>query len=60
MRQAAEQGFGLGAAVGFHHAGNQPHALAQLGVGGLEHGVGLAHAGGGAEEDFEPAAAVPG
>lgn len=59
LRQAAEQGFGLGAAVGFHYAGDQSHALAHLSVGRLEHGVGLAHAGSGAEEDFEPAAAVP-
>ena len=60
LRQAAEQGFCLGAAMGFDHAGDHFDALAQLGVGGLEHGVGLAHTWRGAEEDFEPAAAVAG
>ncbi|KWV86860.1 hypothetical protein PFLmoz3_03597 [Pseudomonas fluorescens] len=60
LRQAAEQGFGLGAAVGFNHPSDQAHALAQLGMGRLEHGVGLAHTGRGAKEDFEPATAVPG
>ncbi|KWV74079.1 hypothetical protein PFL603g_02993 [Pseudomonas fluorescens] len=60
LRQAAEQSFGFGAAVGFDHPGDQAHALAQLGMGRLEHGVGLAHTGCGAEEDFKPATAVPG
>ncbi len=60
LRQTAEQGLGLGAAVGFDDAGDQLHALAQLSVGGLKHGVGLAHAGRGAEEDLEPATAVAG
>jgi hypothetical protein len=60
LRQAAEQRFGLGAAMGFDHAGDDFHALAQLGVGGLEHGVGLADAGRGAEENLEPATAVAG
>ena len=60
LRQAAEQGFGLGATVGFDYAGDQFDALAQLGMGGLEHGVGLAHPRRGAQKDFEPATAVPG
>jgi len=40
--------------MGFHHADQHFHPLAQLGVGCLQHGVGLADAGGGAEEDLEP------
>ena len=46
--------------MGFDDAGNDFHALTQLRVRGLEHGVGLADTGGGAEEDFEPATAVAG
>jgi len=60
LRQAAEQGFGLEAAMGFDHAGDDFHALAQLAMGGLQHGVGLAHAGRGTEKDLEPATAIAG
>jgi hypothetical protein len=45
LRQATEQRFGFGAAVGFDHAGDDFHTLAQLGVGRLQHGVGLADPG---------------
>ncbi|MNS64718.1 hypothetical protein D3C72_978550 [compost metagenome] len=60
LRQAAEQRFGFGAAMGFDDASDDFHALAQLRVGGLEHGVGLADTGSGAEENLEPATAVAG
>ncbi|MNK81429.1 hypothetical protein D3C87_1011710 [compost metagenome] len=60
LRQAAEQRFGFGAAMGFDDASDDFHALAQLRVGGLEHGVGLADTGSGAEENLEPATAVTG
>ncbi|GLO44426.1 hypothetical protein PPUN109347_09880 [Pseudomonas putida] len=53
--KAAEQGFGFGAAMGFHHPGQHLHTLALLSVGGLEHGEGLADAGGGAKEHLQPA-----
>ncbi|MNM67889.1 hypothetical protein D3C81_794330 [compost metagenome] len=57
LEQAAEQRFGLGAAVGLDHSGQYPHALALLGVGGLQHGVGLAHPWCGTEEYLQLAAA---
>ncbi|MNI41835.1 hypothetical protein D3C73_960990 [compost metagenome] len=60
LRQAAEQRFGFGAAMGFDDAGNDFHALAQLPVRRLQHGVGLADTGRGAEEHLEPATAVAG
>ena len=60
LRQAAEQRFGFGAAMGFDHAGDDFHTLAQLGVGRLQHGVGLADTGRGAEENLEPATAIAG
>ncbi|MNF88010.1 hypothetical protein D3C84_704910 [compost metagenome] len=60
LRQAAEQCFGFGPAVGFDDAGNDFHPLAQLGVGRLQHGVGLADTGSGAEENLEPATAIAG
>ncbi len=59
LGQPAQQGFGLGAAVGLHHPGKHLDPLAQLAMGRLEHGVGLANPGGGAQEHLEPAAAVP-
>ena len=46
--------------MGLDHPGHHFDALAQLGVGGLEHGVGLAHARCGTEEYLEPATAVLG
>ncbi len=60
LRQTTEQGLGFGPAVGFHHPGDQFHALAQLRMGGLQHCVGLAHARGGTEEHLEPATTVAG
>ena len=60
LRQAAEQRFGFGTTVGFNNAGDDFHTLTQLGVGGLEHGVGLADTGRGAKENLEPASAVAG
>ncbi|MNO58261.1 hypothetical protein D3C76_488160 [compost metagenome] len=56
LGHAAEQRFGFGAAVGLDHPGQHLHALALLGVGGLQHGVGLAHPGCGAEKHLQPAA----
>ncbi|MNT39635.1 hypothetical protein D3C72_1759010 [compost metagenome] len=60
LRQAAEQYFGFRSAVGFDDAGNDLHALTQLGVGRLEHGVGLADSRRGAEKYLEPATAIAG
>ena len=50
------QRLGLGAPVGFDVAGDDIHAGGALLVGGLEHGVGFAHAGRGAKEDLQSAA----
>ena len=60
LRQTGKQGFGLGAAMGFHDPGDQPYAMAQLRMRGLQHGVGLAYPGRSAEKDLEPPAPVPG
>ena len=60
LRQAAEQRFGFGATMGFDDAGNDFHALAQLGVRSLQHGVGLADTGCCTEENLESATAIPG
>ncbi|MNM85855.1 hypothetical protein D3C81_979920 [compost metagenome] len=54
LLKASEQYLGFGAAMGFDHPGQHLHALALLGVGGLEHGEGLADAGGGAKEHLQP------
>ena len=51
---------GLRAPVGLHHPDHHVEALGPLGARGLQHGEGLPHAGGGAEEDLELAAAGPG
>ena len=51
-----EQRLGLGAAVGLDAADDHVDALSAGAARGLEHGVGLADAGGGAEEDLQPAA----
>ena len=51
-----EQRLGLGAAVGLDHADDDVDALALPLPRRLEHGVGLADAGRGADEDPEPAA----
>jgi hypothetical protein len=55
-RQALGQGLGLGAAMGFDHADGQRRAAGPGRLGGDQHGVGLAHARAGAEEDLQPAA----
>ena len=47
------QRLGLGAPVGLDVAGDDIDAGGALLVGGLEHGVGFADAGRGAEEDFQ-------
>ncbi|MCY1432958.1 hypothetical protein D9M71_489760 [compost metagenome] len=57
LLKATKQYLGFSAAVGFDHPGQHLHTLALLGVGGLEHGEGLADAGGGAEEHLQPAPA---
>ena len=51
-----EQGLGLGAPVGLDDPDDDVDALAPPLLRRLEHGVGLADAGGGAHEDAEPAA----
>ncbi|SVK53889.1 Uncharacterised protein [Acinetobacter baumannii] len=56
QRQAVEQGGGLAAAVGFHHADQHVQPLSAQTLGLLQHGVGFAHAGAGAEEYLQPAA----
>ncbi|CAH0282706.1 hypothetical protein SRABI112_03966 [Pseudomonas mediterranea] len=57
LHQAAEQCFGFGSTVCLHHAGDDLHVLPQLGVGRLQHGVGLADTRCRAQKDFEPATA---
>jgi hypothetical protein len=49
----------LVAAVGLDHADSHVDALAPALLRRLQHGVGLAHPGGGAEEDLQPAARLP-
>ncbi|MNO69773.1 hypothetical protein D3C76_606320 [compost metagenome] len=58
LRQPGEQRLGLGATVGLDDTDAQGHTLAQLALGGEQHGVGLAHPGRGAEEHLETAATV--
>ena len=53
--QAREQRLGLRPAVGLDHADDHVGAGLQFGVRALQHLVGLADAGGGADEDLEPA-----
>ncbi len=48
-----EQGQGLLTAVGLHHADQDVDPLLGLFPHRLQHGVGLAHAGGGPEKDFQ-------
>ncbi|MNG06721.1 hypothetical protein D3C84_899790 [compost metagenome] len=60
LHQAAEQCFGFGTTMGFHHSGNDLHALTQLGVGRLQHGVGLADTWGRAKKDLESTTVVAG
>ncbi len=54
--KAGELGLGLGAAVRFHDADHDIHALGLATLGGDQHRVGLADAGRGAKEDLELAA----
>ena len=58
--EVREQRLGLRAMVRLDHAGHGVHAGSALGAGGLQHRVGLADAGGGAEEDLQLAARPPG
>ena len=58
--RSLEERLGLDAAVGLDPADDHVHALRPLLAGGLEHRVGLADAGGGAEEDLELAACLAG
>ena len=54
--QIAEQGIGLGPAVGLDHADHHVHAVALQAARGRQHRVGLADTGAGADEDLEFAA----
>jgi hypothetical protein len=54
--EAGEEGLGLGAAVGLDDGDEEVGSFLELLLGGAEHGVGLAHAGAHAEEDFQAAA----
>ena len=56
--QPEHERFSLGALVGFHVADYNVHAFVPALVSGFEHGVGLAHPGGVAQEDFQLAAAI--
>ena len=56
--EPGEQGLGLAAAVGFDNTDDDIDPLAPLGLRRLQHLVGLADAGRGAEENLEPAAAL--
>ncbi|PBJ15270.1 hypothetical protein BSG18_57610 [Pseudomonas ogarae] len=60
LRQAAEQRFGFASTVSLHHSGDDLHALTQLGVGRLQHGVGLADTWGRAKKDLESTTVVAG
>ncbi len=60
LRQAVEQRLGFCAAMGFHHARQHLYTLAQLRMGCLEHGVGLADARRSAEKNFQPPAPFAG
>ena len=53
--EAVQQRLGLRAAVGLDDADHDIDAVLPLGVRALQHLVGLADAGGGADEDLEPA-----
>ncbi len=53
--EALQQRFGLRPSVGFDHADHDIGAGLDLGMRALQHFVGLADAGGGADEDLEPA-----
>ena len=51
--QILQHGFGLGALVGLDIADDHVHALTLALVGAFQHGVGLAHAGHVAQENFK-------
>ncbi len=57
--EALEQRGGLAAPMGLDDADQHVHALVGARAGGLQHRVGLADAGRGAEEDLQPAALLP-
>ncbi len=57
--EALEERFGLGSPVCLDVADDDVHPFGIEGPGGLEHGVGLAHSGGGAEEEHEMPAPLP-
>ena len=56
--KALQQRLGLRPAVGLDHADHDIGAGLQPGMGALQHLVGLADAGGGADKDLEPAGRV--
>ena len=56
--KAREQRLGLRPSMGLDHADDDIDAGLQLGMRALQHLVGLADAGGGADEDLEPAGRV--
>ena len=56
--EPGQQRLGLGPPVGLDHADHDVGAGLQLGVRALQHLVGLADAGGGADEDLEPPGAA--
>jgi hypothetical protein len=56
--EAGHQPLGLAPSVALDDAGRHVDAVAPRRPGGLEHGVGLAHAWGGAEENLQPPAAL--
>ena len=53
-----EQRLGLGAAVGLDDAHDDIGAGLELGMGALQHLIGLADAGGGADKDLQPAGLI--
>ena len=57
--QPVEQGFGVAPPVGLDDADDDIDLFPPLVVGGLQHGEGLADAGGGAEKDLQPPAPLP-
>ena len=57
--QALDERQRLRAAVRFHHADDDVHALAPPGLGGGQHLVALAHPGGGPQENLEASPPLP-
>src|SRR6185369_14325408 len=56
--EALQQRFGLRPAMGFDYADDDIDPGLLLGMGALQHLVGLADAGGGADENLEPSGAT--